>query len=90
MPKQRVTLMLPEGLWDRAKATAARQHTSASELAAEGLARLLQEADDAGREERMRAVEEIINAGLDVPADPQELNRMLAEAYMPPNMEHAG
>ena len=81
MAKERVTLMLPQGLWQRVKAQAARQHKSASELAAEGMARLVREADEAGMEERMRAVEAIINAGLDVPADPAELKREIQEAY---------
>jgi len=87
MPKERVTLMLPEGLWDQMKAHAARQRKSASQLAAESMARLVRDEDEAGLAERMAAFQAIINAGLDVPADPEELNRQLAEAYMPPGME---
>lgn len=87
MPRERITLMLPQGLWDRVKAQAARQHKSASQLAAESMSQLLQADDEARLAERLAAVEAIVNAGMDVPADPDELNRQLAEAYMPPGME---
>jgi len=89
MAKERVTLMLPAGLWERVKAQAARQHKSASELAAEGMARLLREDQGARMAERMKAVEAIINAGLDVPADPDELNRELADTYRPTSVEES-
>ncbi len=89
MAKERVTLMLPAGLWERMKAQAARQHKSASSLAAEGMARLLQQEQGTRTAERMKAVETIINAGLDVPADPHELNRELADAYMPTGVEES-
>lgn len=49
MAKERITLMLPAGLWDQVKRYAARRRCSASAIAAEGLQHVLQQDDRAAR-----------------------------------------
>lgn len=87
MGKLRVSICMPADLWTRTKSLAARRRTSASELVAHALTRLLSGEEETRRAERMKAVQAIISAGLDVPDDPDELNRELSDAYMPHGME---
>jgi hypothetical protein len=83
MAKERVTLMLPAGLWDQVKAQASRRHVSASELAAEGMVRVLKEEQEARREERMRAVERLLAVDLGPMGTPEELRELIAESATP-------
>ena len=69
MPKERVTLVLPPGLWEKTKRLARERRTSASELTAQALQKLTQEND---MEARLAAVRSLASYNLPV-GTPEEI-----------------
>ena len=78
MAKEKVTLVLPPELWEKAKEIARQQGTSASELVARALAQLL---DDLGREARVAAARRIAEKALPV-ASPEQMEAEIVNGAM--------
>jgi len=78
MAKEKVTLVLPPELWEKAKEVARQQGTSASELVARALAQLL---DDLGREARVAAVRRIAAKALPA-GSPEQIEAEIVDGAM--------